>query len=685
MSDNLDSDVLPADIASDTTPFDPTAPQSFLNADQRAGAVANDKPSFTVDQAAAQLDRAGLSWSSALGQPATVTYAFRADAPATLPNGAGGFQQFSATQITAAELSLHAWSDVANITFQRVGSGVSGAGAYSDEATILFSDYSTGVPNGAAFTYLPGNRAASSLTGDVFVNNTIDYNMFPISGAYGQQVLTHEIGHAIGLSHPSDYDAGDMGGNDLNYATNASYYEDSRQYSIMSYFASASTGASASIFAAAPQLDDIAAAQRMYGANYNTRAGDTTYGFNNNSGEPWYSFDAGGHIYAAIWDGGGTDTLNFSVTNATQLIDLREGDFSNVGGDIGNVAIAVGARIENAIGGNGADTLIGNGLNNLLQGGLGSDTFVASAGSDTLSGGGGADTVQFAGLAHSYAVSLGGGGDAAVSGGPEGGTDTLISVETLAFAEGALTTDTSSFAAQVARLYEALGRTADPQGLDSFEQVLIRGGPLTSVAQAIVSSGEFAAKLGPDTSNTHFVTYLYEALLHREPDPSGLSAFVGQFNAGASRASVLVGLSESGEHVSDAAALAAAGLWQADDRVGAVVALYDAGFARLPDPSGAAAFFAQLAAGVSVHTVAAELASSAEFASHFAPTLSNQQYVDALYQQVLHRAADPGGEAAFTGQLNGGASRADVYLELAASQEHQSAIFVHTDYGLLAG
>ena len=50
----------------------------------------------------------------------------------------------------------------------------------------------------------------------------------------------HEIGHALGMSHPGNYNAEE--GVTLTYEANAEYYQDSLQYTIMSYFASSSTG-----------------------------------------------------------------------------------------------------------------------------------------------------------------------------------------------------------------------------------------------------------------------------------------------------------------------------------------------------------------------------------------------------------------------------------------------------------
>jgi len=148
----------------------------------------------------------------------------------------------------------------------------------------------------------------------------------------------------------------------------------------MSYFSETNTGASYSVYDETPMLDDIAAIQRLYGVNTSTYTGNTTFGFNSNTGSLPYSIAFNTqHVAFTVYDQGGTDTLDFSGYTQAQTINLNAESFSSVGGDINNVCIAQGVTIENAIGGSGADIIYGNAANNFIRGGLGNDTMDGGA------------------------------------------------------------------------------------------------------------------------------------------------------------------------------------------------------------------------------------------------------------------------------------------------------------------
>ncbi|AIA71602.1 metalloprotease [Pectobacterium atrosepticum SCRI1043] len=373
LRDLQDEDTATSALDAAGTGFSDVAPL-FYNHVRGDDVVLKGKPSFTSEQAGWQIVRDGLTWNgtNVFGKSADLTYSFLQNVK-SIPSGDQGFVKFSAAQEQQAKLSLQSWSDVANLTFTQVSP--------TQKATITFGNYTRDSSgrmdyDTQAYAYMPGNHSAA---GSAWFNYNADTVRNPAT-EYGKQTLTHEIGHALGLNHPGDYNAGE--GNPTY--RDVTYAEDTRQYSLMSYWSEQNTGGDfKGHYAAGPLIDDIAAIQLLYGANMDTRTGDTVYGFNSNTGRDFYTTNSNSQkLIFSVWDAGGNDTFDFSGYKDNQIIDLNEGRFSDVGGLKGNVSIAHGVTIENAIGGSGNDIIIGNSADNILQGGAGADTLTGGAGKD---------------------------------------------------------------------------------------------------------------------------------------------------------------------------------------------------------------------------------------------------------------------------------------------------------------
>jgi len=120
---------------------------------------------------------------------------------------------------------------------------------------------------------------------------------------------------------------------------------------------------------------------RFYGDN---ESADTTY---------YYTDDFGslGGNRTALTEVSGNDTINAAAVTGAVSINLAPGATSTIDGR--SVVNGTTTVIENAIGGDGNDTIAGNDASNHLFGGRGDDTLIGGAGADVLHGGDGNDVL----------------------------------------------------------------------------------------------------------------------------------------------------------------------------------------------------------------------------------------------------------------------------------------------------
>lgn len=380
----------------------------------------------------------------------TLTYSFPTSASfyGSYPTGeaASAFQPLNGAQQDAVRDVLGQYAAVANIAFVEVTETA------TQHGDLRYAE--SGMPS-TAWAYYP---STSAVGGDVWLSSGGDYDA-PREGNYAFTTFLHETGHALGLKHPHEV-SGKFGATPT--AT------DSMENSVMSYRSYVNASTSAGYvnetwgYAQTLMMLDIAAIQQMYGANFNTNGGATTYSWSATTGEMFVNgvgqgAAGGNRIFETVWDGNGVDTYDFSNYTTALTVDLQPGAWSTVSttqlaklhyngsqvadGNIANALLYNGdlrSLIENAKGGTGADRLTGNVAANLLDGGGGNDTLVGGGGSDKLYGGAGTDTAVFSGTRAQYAIVLLSDGSLQISdirsGAPDG-VDVASGVESFAFAD----------------------------------------------------------------------------------------------------------------------------------------------------------------------------------------------------------------------------------------------------------
>ena len=361
-------------------------------------------------------------WTTSFNGPTaatTITYAFPTQvsdygpaAAYAAPKSLIGFAPLTDSQKAAELTAFDLISSYTGLKF------VPASSATADAAAIRVAQTGNQNSSAAFFPYLGGDAAGDTVLSPG--NGNVQAQYF---GTDPLLTVTHELGHALGLKH----------GHETTYHGALAPQFNDNEFSVMTYASYFDSPADALPTAAIPgsspqsyMMFDIAALQAEYGANFLKVGSSALYTWDANGQEyingavaPDTGVTSTHKIFSTVWTQGATATYDLHNFADSQVDDLRPGhwltfslaqlaDLNNhadpgtaqyqAQGNIYNTLLFHGntnSEITTLITGSGNDKIIGNDLDNLLNGGAGDDAIIAGTGDDIMIGGPGSDSIYF--------------------------------------------------------------------------------------------------------------------------------------------------------------------------------------------------------------------------------------------------------------------------------------------------
>ncbi|MFZ6759464.1 DUF4214 domain-containing protein [Undibacterium sp. Ji50W] len=120
-----------------------------------------------------------------------------------------------------------------------------------------------------------------------------------------------------------------------------------------------------------------------------------------------------------------------------------------------------------------------------------------------------------------------------------------------------------------------------------------------------------------------------------------------------------------------------------DGNAGQAYRLYQAAFNRTPDKAGLGYWIGQLDKGAeNLNHVAAGFVNSAEFKQMYGSNISDNTFLTALYNNVLHRNPDQAGFDYWNGRVAAGMTRSDILASFSESTENIAQVIGQISHGI---